>query len=147
MPVDDGPERSDPGDSNGRWDSAALLEVVGSGPSFMSPPELLSSGAVGAVLAELGQRADVVLVDVPALLGVPDAAAAAAHVDGVVLVVSPRDARGPTLADTRRALESWRVANLGFVLTEGGDERPHARQFHRGKPSARARSAEPERVV
>ena len=148
MPVDDGGGRGASADSNGRREPASVLEVVGSGPPVPHPAEFLSSKSVAPVLAELLRgRADVVLVDVPPVLAAPDAAAVAAHVDGVLLVVSPRDARGPILADTRRVLDSWPVASLGFALIEGGDERPLFGQLHRGKLSERVRSTEPERVA
>ncbi|MGH3110673.1 MAG: division plane positioning ATPase MipZ [Gaiellaceae bacterium] len=147
IPLDDSSERGAPAASNGRVGSAPLLEVVGSGLAALHAAELVSSRAVASVLAELRERADVVLVDAPPLLEVPDPAAVAAHVDGVLLIVSSRDAHGPTLADTRRVLESWRVATLGFALTGGGTARPHPLQFRRGKPPARTPAGERERVA
>jgi Mrp family chromosome partitioning ATPase len=147
MPVDDEGDNSASADSNGRREPA-LLEVVGSGPPVIHPAEFLSSKSVAPVLAELLRgRADVVLVDVPPVLAAPDAAAVAAYADAVLLVVGPRDARGPILAAARRVLDGWPVAPLGFAVSEGGDERPLFGELHRDKLLARARSSEPERVA
>jgi Mrp family chromosome partitioning ATPase len=147
IPLNDEVARSAPAGSNGRWDSGASLEVVGSGPLAVHPTELLSSEALVAVFDELGRRADIVLVDVPPVLEAPDAAAIASRLDGLLLVVSSRHARGPTLADARRAVDAWPVAKLGFALTEGREERPYVRQLRRAKQAAGARTAEPERVA
>jgi len=69
--------------------------------------------------------------------------------EGLLLTVSSRHAPGATLADARRVIAGWPVANLGFALalTDGGEERPSARQLPLAKPSARTHTAEPERVA
>ena len=123
----------------------ALLEVVGSGPRPAHPTEFLSSNALAAVLADLKRRADIVLVDVPPLLEAPDAAALSARLDGLLLVVSSRRARRPTLADARRIIEPWPLAKLGFAIIESVDARPYVRPLHRAQRQfARRRLAEAE---
>ena len=147
LPLGDGDEQGAPIGLNGRPGLRALLEVVGSGPLTVHPAEFLSSNALGAVLDELQRRADIVLVEVPPLLDAPDAAAVAARVDGILLVVSARHARGPALANVRRAIDSWPAARLGFALTDGGDERPYVGQLRRATRSTRAPVVEPEQVA
>jgi Mrp family chromosome partitioning ATPase len=147
IPLEDGVERTVPADSNGRGDVRGLLEVVSSGRTAVHPAELLSSKALAAILAELEERADVVLVEVPPLLEAPDAAAVGPRLDGLLLVVRSRRARGPTLAHARRAVETWPVAKLGFVVVEGGDEWPHTLGLRRIGVPARAKLDQPERVA
>lgn len=72
------------------------LLVLTSGKMPPNPSELLGSAKMGALLEELKQRADWVIIDTPPLLAVADGAATARHTDGVLLVtkggVSTRDA-------------------------------------------------------
>ena len=132
-------------ESNGRRE-VPQLDAVSSGPPVVDPADVVSSPRAAAVLAELRSRADVVLVDVPPVLEAPDAAALAPSVDALVLVVSSRDARGPNLADIRRAIEVWPVARLGFVLTDGRGGSRHL-GFRRAGRWAPRPVAEPERVA
>jgi Mrp family chromosome partitioning ATPase len=134
-------------DTNGRRDVGAYLEAVGSGPRRGHPSEISSSTALSAVLAELEQRADVVLVEAAPVLDFPDAAAVAPRLDGLLLVVSDRDARGPVLAEVRRAVEGWPLLRLGFALTDGGDALPHGRQVSFGMFGTRAKAGEKEQVA
>lgn len=147
MPLDDVTEPNRHIDSGVPPDAGALLEALGSGSISVHPAEFVSSTALEAVLAELERRADIVLVDVPPLLDAPDAAALSSRTDGVLLVVSSGDARGPMLAETRRVIDTWAIAKLGFALVDGGDERPNIAQFGRSREAARAHVGEPERVV
>jgi tyrosine-protein kinase len=105
--------------SNGRPNGGPLLEAVAAGAMDGHPAEVLSSKALADVLIEVREGADVVLVDVPPMLEAPDAAALISRMDAMLLVVSSAHARGPTLADVRRATDTWNAAKLGFALTEG----------------------------
>ncbi len=108
-----GPERDVSSRLNGRPNGGPLLEAVAAGAMDGHPAEILSSKALADVLFEIREAADVVLVDVPPLLEAPDAAALISRMDAVLLVVSSADARGPTLADARRATDTWNPAILG----------------------------------
>ena len=147
IPLDQEDEPGGAAATNGRRDFGALLEVVGAGPLRGHPSEILSSTALASVLAELEHRADIVLVETPPLLDASDAASVATRLDGLLLVVSSRDARGPTLADVRRTVDAWPLAKLGFALTEGGDERPYGRQLRWGRAPAPTRAGDPEHVA
>ncbi len=63
------------------------LDVLASGKTPPNPAELLQSRAMSAVIAELRERYDVVLIDAPPLLPVTDAALISAAADGAILVV------------------------------------------------------------
>jgi Mrp family chromosome partitioning ATPase len=125
-------------------DASARLEAVGPGRVEGHPAELLSSNALAGALEELRQRADILLIDVPPVLDAPDAAALAPRLDAVLLVMSSRGARGPTLADTRRTMDGWPVVKLGFAVTDGGEPTALAT----GRTGARpAQPVETERVA
>lgn len=64
------------------------------------------------------QAYDVVLIDTPPMLGLPDTLAVAPHTDGVMLIVEAGKSR---LADIERTLQNATVANvriLGFALNK-----------------------------
>jgi Mrp family chromosome partitioning ATPase/capsular polysaccharide biosynthesis protein len=135
--------------ANGRGERSAMLELVAAGPPTDRPADLASSASLAGALTALEERADVVLVVVPALLAAADAATVSARVDAVVLVVGARQARRPSLARARRVLDTWPAVKLGFVLTEGADRRrgTQARPAQPTSPSARTGSSQPERVT
>lgn len=116
--------RASRADLNGRREAAGI-EVLGAGRPIADPADLVSSKAVAVSLEELGRRADVVLVAAPPLLEGPDAASVAPAADGLLLVVGARDARGPDLAEARRAATTLPPAKLGFVLTSGEPRRSY----------------------
>lgn len=147
VPLDRDGDVGVPAVTNGRRDLGALLEAVGSGSLEGHPSEILSSSAFASVLAELERRADFVLVATPGVLDTPDAAAVAAQVDGLLLVVSDRDARGPTLAGVRRVVDAWPAAKLGFALTDGAGGRLSIRQLTRGHAPAPTAVGDSERVA
>lgn len=94
------------------------LQVITSGPIPPSPTELLSSNRLRAVLDELEELFDVVIIDSPPVLGLADAPLMSALVDGVVMVVqSDRSRRGSLKASLRR-LRDMRTNVLGAVLTK-----------------------------
>jgi Mrp family chromosome partitioning ATPase/capsular polysaccharide biosynthesis protein len=113
------PERGVLSRTNGRPNGSPLLEAVAAGAIDGHPAEVLSSKALAELLIEVREATDIVLVDVPPLLEAPDAAALISRMDAMLLVMSSAHARGPTLADVRRATDTWNAAKLGFALTEG----------------------------
>ena len=82
-----------------------------------NPAELLDTRAAGELLRALAGRADVVLVDAPAILPVSDAMVLATKVDGVIVVTrAGRDSRSAVVA-LRRALDNCPALALAFVFT------------------------------
>lgn len=110
------------------------LEILPSGPMAERPAELLASHRMTALLHEVRQNYEFVIVDVPALLPVSDAAAVAARADGVVLVVRYGKTAEAEVAAAVDALESVSAPLLGTVL----NMTPPRRRQVRGYP---ARSA------
>jgi capsular exopolysaccharide synthesis family protein len=100
------------------------LSVLPGGPATADPGELLAGRRLPALLAELRERADIVIVDAPPLLSVADAAMLARDCDGAVVVT--RYGR-TTREQLRRAVDQLRAVDarlLGTVLNrapEGAD--------------------------
>jgi capsular exopolysaccharide synthesis family protein len=96
--------------------ATAGLHVLTSGQVPPNPAELIKSNAMAAVLAELRERYDVVLIDATPLLPVTDAALIASQSDGAIVVVR----HGSTTVDQVRGalerLESVGSKPLGIVM-------------------------------
>jgi capsular exopolysaccharide synthesis family protein len=71
------------------------LKVLPSGTLPPNPPELLSSHAGQALLAELRENCDLLVIDSPPLMFLTDSQVLASFVDGAILVVAAsQTARG-----------------------------------------------------
>ena len=99
-----------------RWVDGGL-DVLPAGPVPFNPSELLASRATAALLDEVRQRYDYVIIDAPAVLPVTDAAAVAARADGVVLVVRYGRTSEEQVAAAVNGLEAVGVLLLGVALT------------------------------
>lgn len=94
-----------------------LLTVLASGPLPPNPSELLASEHMRAVLAELSERFEIVLLDSPPLLPVTDAAALAAQCDGALIVVRHGRTSRAQVSSSTAALTGVGARVLGSVLT------------------------------
>jgi succinoglycan biosynthesis transport protein ExoP len=94
------------------------LDVLKAGILPPNPGEFASSSAIAEILAELRDRADVVVVDAPPIVGLGDALALSARVDALLLVTRLKLLRRSTLNELRRVLDAAPVPALGFILTE-----------------------------
>jgi polysaccharide biosynthesis transport protein len=102
---------------------ARPLEVLTAGLSLPSDPSrVAASDALGRLLRQLRERADVVLIDTPPLLVVAETIALAANVDALVVVsrlgVVPR----PALRELSRVLQGMPTAKLGLIVTGSSSE-------------------------
>lgn len=93
-----------------------LLSVVPSGRFHDGVPSDFRSRHTSAILASLRETHDLVIVDCPPLLKVPDAAALAGHADGVLAVVRSGSAVSQLQA-LRQQLDLLSVRLLGYVVT------------------------------
>ncbi|MGI8886648.1 MAG: Wzz/FepE/Etk N-terminal domain-containing protein [Gaiellaceae bacterium] len=78
--------------------------------------EFFQSERVSAVLQELGEVFDIVLVDAPPFLAVGDAMSLTASVDAIV-VVTRLETQHPVLRELARELRNCEAPALGFILT------------------------------
>jgi len=102
------------------------LEFVKTGLSAESPGGPNGAGAMERLLESLQCRADLVLIDAPAILGIGDAAALGPMVDGVLFIAVAGRTRRRALRQARRELDRMRANVIGCVLTnvETGRSRP-----------------------
>lgn len=92
------------------------LQLLASGPLPPRPADILGSKRMELILARLLQEADILLLDAPPVMVVPDAVVLATKVDGVLLVVSAGDTKREF---ARQAIERLRKVNAylaGAVL-------------------------------
>jgi non-specific protein-tyrosine kinase len=88
------------------------LRLMASGKVPFNPAELLGSQRMRELLAELDNRADLVILDAPPALAVTDAAVLAPEVDGILIVVSAGKTRHE---QAQHALESLRQVGANVV--------------------------------
>nr|WP_191910182.1 polysaccharide biosynthesis tyrosine autokinase [Microbispora cellulosiformans] len=92
------------------------LSVLPSGRIPPNPGELLASRGMGALLAQLREEYDMVLIDAPPLLPVTDAAALSAICDGALLVVRHGRTRREHVLRAEETLSSAGARLVGTVL-------------------------------
>ena len=99
----------------------AITEVQGSGLEVLpvrslpsNPSELLSSGRMTELIEQLAQRYERVILDVPAVLGIPDAKIITDLCDGIVFVVRADSTAEEEVTAALEVVDRGRV--LGMVL-------------------------------
>jgi capsular exopolysaccharide synthesis family protein len=100
----------------------ALLHVLPAGEMPQDPSSLLASRRLSALLDELRNRADVVIVDTPPVLPVSDTLSLMALADGYVVVSRLDLVRRGMLHEMRRELEQARAVGLGAIVTDADAE-------------------------
>ncbi|MDQ1711627.1 MAG: tyrosine-protein kinase [Frankiaceae bacterium] len=98
------------------WGDSGLA-VLSSGPLPPNPSELLASAGMRALMAQMEQAYDVVVVDAPPLLPVTDAAVIATLTSGAILCVRVGKVRREQVRRAMEALAAVDAAVLGCVLT------------------------------
>jgi capsular exopolysaccharide synthesis family protein len=94
--------------------ASIAFAVITAGVQSSMPYELLKSPRLTALIAELRQRFDYVLVDTPPALPIPDVGILRDLVDGFVLVVRANRTPRETLSDTLGVLGRQRTLGLVF---------------------------------
>jgi succinoglycan biosynthesis transport protein ExoP len=94
----------------------AGLSLLCSGGPHPSPSELLDSAVMQTILERLRDLADIVLIDTPPVMEVPDAAILGSRVDGTIVVAAIGETTTVSLRSTLERLRSTRARMLGVVL-------------------------------
>lgn len=81
-----------------------------------NPVELLASGHMQAILEELKQHYETIVIDAPPLLPVADATTIASRVDGVLLVARTKQTRRDQLKESAELVKNVGGRVLGVVL-------------------------------
>lgn len=111
----------------------SLLYVLPGGPKPPNPNEVVGSERMHALVQELTQQADIVLLDAPALLPVSDAMAIAALVDGLLFFADLDVVKKQQLSTVAARLAAMPVRKMGLIVRVGkgsghyyGSEYKHA---------------------
>jgi succinoglycan biosynthesis transport protein ExoP len=92
--------------------------IITSGPEVSNAMELLGSAQMKAIIEQLSQKFDYILLDTPALLPVGDAIALASFVDGIVLVTRQYFCKEEDLRETYKQLADLNPHILGVVVND-----------------------------
>jgi protein-tyrosine phosphatase len=92
------------------------LDILTAGSLPPSPTKLLGSKALEALITDARKVYDIIIIDVPPILHVTDAARLSRFVDGAVLIVSVETTKKAALIQCRKALEKVNANILGVIL-------------------------------
>ena len=115
VPIPPKPYWGRDGSRNGR--ARGVLEVLTLGHPPAEPGEFTGSERVAEILESLRGRADVVLIDTPAILSVGDAMTIAGIVDAVMVVARFQLMPRSRLKELARVLAAFPATPLGIVAT------------------------------
>jgi polysaccharide biosynthesis transport protein len=121
-------------DRNG-GDGAGTLQVLPSGPSASDAGQLVSSPALGALLAELRERSELVILDTPPLLRVGDTMAMSMNIDALLVVARVNQVSHHMLSDAARLLRRMRASKLGVVVTGSPSDEDYGGYYGRSDSS------------
>jgi capsular exopolysaccharide synthesis family protein len=94
------------------------LEVMTTGVVERDTPSLIASRKLASLLTNLRQRANVILIDSPALLEAADAALLAAHADATVIVVDSTRTTQEALSEAQARLLHISASTSGILLNK-----------------------------
>jgi Mrp family chromosome partitioning ATPase len=94
----------------------AGLQILPAGIELESPSELFGSPGMRPVLDQLPLLADIVLLDTPPVLAVPDTAILGSMADGAVVVAAEGKTQRIDLERTVRRLETTHCRVLGVTI-------------------------------
>lgn len=97
------------------------LHVLTSGPLPPNPTELLGSPRMAALVKELQEQFDYVVLDTPAILSVADAAVVVPMADTVVWVVTRAQTRRDDIETVRRQLMNVRAKSVEVVVNKADE--------------------------
>ena len=108
---------AEPDDVIQQW-AGTNLHILAAGEVPPNPSELLGSGAMRTLFAQLSEQFDFILVDTPPVLPVTDALVVSRLTSGSIMVVAAGATRKRHLAEALRVLGTADVELGGFVLTK-----------------------------
>jgi succinoglycan biosynthesis transport protein ExoP len=94
------------------------LWLLSSGPVPPNPSELLGSGRMRSLLAQMQSAFNYVILDTPPINAVTDAPILAAFANGTILVVEPGRTTFPALGRAKQMLDRVGARTLGVVINK-----------------------------
>ena len=105
------------------------LFVVAAGDVPPNPAELLGSDRMDKVLEIMAENFDFIVIDLPPVTAVSDAAIVSKLVNGMVVVVRQDYCDRQSLHETMRQLEFLGVKILGFVMTNSALQKKNYKKY------------------
>lgn len=99
------------------WNRGTVT-LLPAGPQPPDPSQLLGSPATAALIRELRDRFDTVIIDAPPLLPVSDAAVLSGEADGVVMIVRHGHVRKDQVAAAFKGLQAANARLIGTIRTQ-----------------------------
>jgi Mrp family chromosome partitioning ATPase len=92
------------------------LRLLPAGPFTPNPSIVLGSDRVGRLLEDMKLRADLILIDAPPVLPVPDSTILAVHSDMILLVAEAWATTGRSIVEATHQLNSVRQSSIAGIL-------------------------------
>lgn len=93
------------------------LHILTSGTKLPYPAEFLMSEPLKALIQDLRNQYDRIIIDTPPMTAVTDASIISSFVDGVILVFASREARTDVAARVIKDLQNNQAKIIGSVMT------------------------------
>jgi capsular exopolysaccharide synthesis family protein len=121
-------EGAGPGSEPGRLEVLAATPATPATPTSVPPGDLLQTEAVGELIMQLNERADLLLIDSPPLLQVSDARnlMLSGGVDCALIAVRLGGVKRAELLEMNRMLSATSLFTLGFFATGVGRDDDYA---------------------
>jgi len=107
-----------PNEAIGSVETVPNLWLLASGPTPPNPSELLGSGRMKELMAQLSEEFTYVIVDTPPVNAVTDASILAASASGTILVVEQGRTTVPALLHAKQVLARVRAHTIGAVINK-----------------------------
>jgi capsular exopolysaccharide synthesis family protein len=104
------------------WESVAKkvalpgLTLIPSGPIPPNPSDLVGAERFRNLIAEIRERADLVIIDSPPVLSASDALVISRHADGAVMVTRSHKTRKEAVMHAANAIQQGGIRLIGVVL-------------------------------
>lgn len=102
----------------------ANLAIIPSGGRPPNPAELLSTGRLADLVAQLQQEFECIVIDSPPILAIADAPMLAAVADGVALVVEAERSRAGQIKTAIKRMRQVNAHLVGSILTKFDPQKP-----------------------
>ena len=116
------------------------LTYLAAGPMPPNAAELLASGRLGRLVADLSKQFDHVVIDSPPILGLADAPLLSGAVEGAILVIEANKLRLRAIESSLKRLRSANAHMLGAIVTKL-DERNSAYGYGSGEARSTSEAA------
>jgi succinoglycan biosynthesis transport protein ExoP len=116
-----------------------VLDILPAGTVPPDAGEFINSPEIEAIVKELREHYDFVLVDAPPFMPIGDALTISGLVDGILVVGSLKRLERRHLRELRRQLDACPAAKIGIVVTGADEEEGYANtygsEYYRARPT------------